>query len=761
MLNNAIFDTFNSQMKFFLSYLIFFLIGLFLFNNAILAQNSKFDSLKTAIARMPEDTAKVNALLDLANDLRNSNPGDALEIANSALEMADDLNFIKGRARTYNLLGLISDKKAEYQNAIDFFNKALATYQEIDDQVGIAKVYNNMGITYSNQAQFQQAIEYYLQSLKIHEKLNNLQEMSYLYNNIGIIYFTQSDTAKTLEYFFKDLKIVEKLGDKKGIADSYSNIGVIYHEYGKFEKAIEYQLKSLKIREELRDVQGLSTSYYNIANIYQSKNDFRNASKYYQQAYEKQQMMGDIRGMATTLNALGYISQKQKKIDEAIKYYNKSIRIYNEIGVIEGKKDVMLNLSLLYSEMGNFQKAYEYHIRYVNIKDSLTSQESKKIIAELQTKYETEKNIQKIELLNRENEIKDARVQRQRILSLTFIIGFCMILVFSLVTLRMYNQKKAANILLAQQKEEITTQRDEITKQKEHLEILNYELAEQKEEITVQRDKIEIQNKNLQEANHIIEHKNKHITDSIKYAQKIQQAILPLDSHLDQLLPEYFVLYKPKDIVSGDFYWVDAVKDSIIFSAVDCTGHGVPGAFMSIVGHNLLKQAVIENQITKPSEILNYLSKKINATLKQSDKEKGVKDGMDLAICNLNLKKKQLQFAGAYNPMYLLRNNEIQIFNADKYPIGAAFSDDFKSYTNHEIALQTGDMVYVFSDGFVDQFGGPKKKKFMNKQLREVLLEIQHFPMPEQKNMLLAVFENWKGTDEQIDDVLIMGIRIA
>lgn len=729
--------------------------------NVTFAQTTKFDSLKAEIARMPEDTSKVNAMLDLANDIRNSDPAIALEIANSALELTNDINFKKGRARTYNLLGLISDKKAEYQNAIDFFNKALATYQEIGDQEGIAKVYNNLGITNSNQAKFQQAIEYYLQSLKIHEQLNNLQEMSYLYNNIGIIYFTQSDTAKTLEYFFKDLQIVEKLGDRKGIADSYSNIGVIYHEYGNYEKAIEYQLKSLKIREELRDVQGLSTSYYNIANIYQSKNDYNNAIKYYQLAYEKQQMMGDIRGTATTLNALGFISQKQGKIDEAIKYYNKSLTIYNEIGVLEGKKDVILNLSLLYGELGNYQTAYQFHLRYVEIKDSLTSQESKKIIAELQTKYETEKKEQQIQLLNQENELKEARVQRQRILSFTFIIGFCIILVFSLVTLRMYNQKKAANILLAQQKEEITTQRDEITKQKENLEILNYELAEQKEEITTQRDKIELQNKNLQEANHIIEHKNKHITDSIKYAQKIQQAILPLDSLLDQLFPEYFVLYKPKDIVSGDFYWVEAVHDQVIFSAVDCTGHGVPGAFMSIVGHNLLKQAAIENQITKPSEILNYLSKNINATLKQSDKEKGVKDGMDLAICTLNFKNKKLQFSGAYNPMYLLRNNEILIFNADKYPVGAAFNDNFVTYTNHEINLQTGDIIYLFSDGYVDQFGGPKKKKFLSKQLREVLLEIQHFPMSEQKNMLLAIFQNWKGTDEQIDDVLIMGIRIT
>lgn len=271
------------------------------------------------------------------------------------------------------------------------------------------------------------------------------------------------------------------------------------------------------------------------------------------------------------------------------------------------------------------------------------------------------------------------------------------------------------------------------------------EVVRQKEEIESQRVKLE--------------HLYNEVTDSIKYAKRIQEAILPPDALVKKELPNPFVLYKPKDIVSGDFYWMEKVDNKVFFAAVDCTGHGVPGAFMSIVGYNLLKQIVKEE--SDPGKILNKLSRGVKDTLHQGVEEGTSKDGMDIALCSYDAKTKILQYAGAYNPLYLVREGELIETKADKFPIGGALEDsDTRSYTSHTVQLQNDDTVYIFSDGYADQFGGEKGKKFMVKQFRQLLLGIQEKSMEEQKRYLNDTIETWRGNHEQVDDILIMGMRI-
>jgi ligand-binding sensor domain-containing protein/serine phosphatase RsbU (regulator of sigma subunit) len=273
-------------------------------------------------------------------------------------------------------------------------------------------------------------------------------------------------------------------------------------------------------------------------------------------------------------------------------------------------------------------------------------------------------------------------------------------------------------------------------------------------------DKVNERTAEVLEKNKELDEINKDITASIRYAKRIQDAILPPDDYVRKHLPETFILFKPKDIVSGDFYWMEEKQDTVIFAAVDCTGHGVPGAFMSIVGHNLLDRVVGEQNITQPARILDELNRSISDTLRQTDLEDNtVRDGMDIALCSFNKKTGVLEFAGAYNPLWLLRNGEIVEVKANKFPIGNSRAGDTNRFTNHQIPLQKGDTIYIFSDGYSDQFGGPNGKKFKASALKQLLLGATHLSMAEQKKLLNRTIEDWRGNHEQVDDILVIGVR--
>ena len=256
----------------------------------------------------------------------------------------------------------------------------------------------------------------------------------------------------------------------------------------------------------------------------------------------------------------------------------------------------------------------------------------------------------------------------------------------------------------------------------------------------------------------IIEEKQKEILDSINYAKRIQFSLLASENLLNQNLPDHFVLFKPKDVVSGDFYWAAPTPEGFIFITADCTGHGVPGAFMSLLNISKLSQAINENKITRPDLILNNIRTEIIKALNTEGSEES-KDGMDAVLCKLDIKNMKLQYAAANNPFYIIRDNELLLCKADKMPVGKGH-DDSISFTFNEIALQKGDIIYTFTDGYADQFGGTKGKKFKYKQLEDILLSICSLPMKEQSALLNQKFEDWKGSLDQVDDVLIIGTKI-
>jgi len=287
----------------------------------------------------------------------------------------------------------------------------------------------------------------------------------------------------------------------------------------------------------------------------------------------------------------------------------------------------------------------------------------------------------------------------------------------------------------------------------ENEQVLERKVVERTEEVVRQKQEIEVKNKEL-------EILYKHVTDSIRYAKRIQESILPPENFINKLLPDSFVLFKPKDIVSGDFYWVSEKDEKIIFSAIDCTGHGVPGAFMSLVGYNLLKEITDTMNHLQPAKILDLLSEGVRNSLHQFDNKSSAKDGMDIALCMVDFKKMELQYAGAMNPLYIIRNKNLQEIKADKLFIGYSYSEEQKIYTNHTVKLQKGDCIYISSDGYADQFGGPKGKKFMMNNFKQLLLDIHTKPLNTQKEILDSNFESWRGSLDQVDDICVIGVKV-
>jgi serine phosphatase RsbU (regulator of sigma subunit)/HAMP domain-containing protein len=288
---------------------------------------------------------------------------------------------------------------------------------------------------------------------------------------------------------------------------------------------------------------------------------------------------------------------------------------------------------------------------------------------------------------------------------------------------------------------------------RENERVLEEKVLERTEQVVRQKEEIEIKNSELEVL-------FKHVTDSIKYAKRIQDAILPPESLIKRVLPNSFVLFRPKDIVSGDFYWIEQRDNKTMFAAIDCTGHGVPGAFMSIVGYNILKQVINSNKNSSPSFILDRLNEGVSETLHHGHDVAQAKDGMDVAFCTIDFSTLELQYAGAFNPLYVVRDGQLIETKADKFPIGLFLGEEKKKFTNHTVQLRKGDAVYIFSDGYADQFGGPKGKKFMISHFRNLLIQLAAQPIEQQKQIISKTLNDWCGKLDQVDDILVIGLKI-
>ncbi len=627
----------------------------------------------------------------------------ALLYATKALKTAKKENNPEEQANAlYNISYIYFDKN-EPEKSMSYLERSLKINKQINNEENISVCLNDIGFIYHFWGKYDKAIEYYQQALKIDEKFGHEANIARDLNNIGMVYYSWGKYDKAIEYYQQALKIAEKLGKEEKIAIRLNNIGGVYYSWDKYDKALEYYLQALKIAEKLGREADIAFYLNNIGLVYDSWSKYDKALKYYQKALKIDEKLGREAGIAIDLNNIGGVYDSWGKYHKALEYYRQALEINEKINARPQMMTNYKSFYKIYETIKNYQKALEYYKLYSEVKDSLFNKESHKQITEMMTKYETEKKEK--ELIKKDAELtkQQAETKRQKIVSWSVGGGLFLVLIFSVL---LYNRFR----------------------------------------VTRRQKKV-------------IEEQNKDITDSIHYAEQIQRASLPKDEEVERLLPENFVLFKPKDIVSGDFYWLGEEGGKVFFAACDCTGHGVPGAFMSMMINALLSEAVNEKGITKPSLIFYDVRNGIIKSLKQTGAEGEQKDGMDAVLCMWDKANNKLEFAAAYNSLYLIRKDELIETKGDKQPIGFYLGEQIP-FTNHEIKLKKEDIIYIFSDGYADQFGGPSGKKFKSKQFKQLLVDVHKKDMAEQKAILDKTFEDWKGDLEQVDDILVMGIKV-
>ncbi len=688
-------------------------LSFFLIVNCSVSQNkTTSDSLRNLLSQKIADTIRIKASNELAYEYSADKTDEALKLANESLKLSEKINYNEGKMNSYNNIGLISYYSSDYEKALENFNRSLIIAKKINNKNKIAVALNNIGLVYDDKAEYGKALNYYLKSLKISEETNGSKwQLGSTYNNIALIYKFQGKYDEALEYQNKSLKIKREINNKKGIGNSLHNIALIYKLKGDTAKSLEFNKKALEARKEANDESGIALTLNNIGSVYEDEGKYDIALSYFEQSLKIREKLKDKYNLAITLFSIGSNYCNRQKFDDGFQYVEKAMAISKELGAKELIRYGYETYTESYAKMGNYKKAFENQKMLIEIKDSILNTENNKQINELQTKYESEKKQKELELITKESEIQTLQLNKNKMWMIILTTSILLAITLSLFLFSRFKLKQKANILLENQNIEITQQK-------------------------------------------------KEITDSINYAKRIQESILPPEPHWKKLLPNSFIFYRPKDIVSGDFYWIEQRNEYICFAAVDCTGHGVPGALMSVVGFNLLTQAVNEVGLIKPSEILKHLDAGVTRTLRQSEDGKGVKDGMDLSLCTLNTKTNELQYAGAFNALYYITNNELKEIKADKFPIGINLDGIVDNYTNHKIQLQKGDAVYLFSDGFADQFGGPKGKKFKYTQLKKLFAAIYNKPVSTQQEIVSNTFDTWKDSLEQVDDVVIIGLVI-
>ncbi|PLW99472.1 MAG: hypothetical protein C0594_17035 [Marinilabiliales bacterium] len=747
------------------TFLIFFTIS-----GYFTLASEKTDSLENLILNANHDSLKIEYYLQLGFAIEESNPQKSLSLYKEAASIAKRYNKTKMYARCLNNCGIVCYLTGDLHKAVNFFNKALIPYSALNDSSGMADIYGNLGIMYKNLGEYEKSIDSYSSSIYLKRKIQDTLGVIYGYSNLGIVlkeqgkyneaakntleaihylektsYTKELATAylslgmilmeqlnfdKAIGYYLQSKQLYQKISNKKGLSAALLNIGDVYLEKKNYKESREYFNKAATIKEELEDKRGLAYCYNNMGISYKGENKLADAEKYYLLALKLKKETSDKKGIATTLGNLAELSLKTKNYKQAIDYAGESLKISTDIGALSEISYAHIHLSDAYASLNNTSKAYFHLQEYIILKDSVYNLKRNKQIEELETKYQTEKKQLVIDNLEKEKEIdkqkmiaQKARNRQQTLIIYGFIVVLFIIVIFSTLLYRVLIQKKRANKLLALQNKKIQGQKQEID-------------------------------------------------DSIHYARQIQRAVL---SELEHTIPnsmEYFVLFKPKDVVSGDFYWGTRINEWLILAAADCTGHGVPGAFMSMLGVSFLNEIVRKNEVTKTSDVLNLLRNNIIDALKQKEKASdssslSIKDGMDIRLVVINTQTLICQWSGANNPLYIVRKGKLfEEIKPEKQPI--AIHVKMTPFTNHETKLQKGDIIYLITDGFPDQFGGKKGKKFKYKKFKQLLIDNSDKPMEEQKNALKNSLHEWMSHTnpydgnpfEQVDDITILGLKI-
>jgi serine phosphatase RsbU (regulator of sigma subunit) len=722
----------------------------------------RVDSIEYRILKNDlQDTNRVNSLCEISFAYFNINPEKGIAAGQQALQLAEKLNFISGQAKANRFIGVNYYGLSDYANALKHYQKALEAERENGNKKGMGSNLMNIGLIYYNQANFSKALDYFFKSIRIFEEINFQKGLSTCYGNIVLVYTDLGEIDKALEFAFKANDIDKEMGNLIGQAKHIQSIGVLYMKKKARDKALHYSNEALKMFEKAKDDRSIANTLANIAGIYIENKDFDTALNYIKQSNEKYQALNSKKEVAINLKNLStvyiemykskYLSKIVPKKENLLKLAEenaqKALLIAIDLNQIDVERDCRLEFYEIEKIRGNYAKALTAYEKYVVLRDSINGQENKKEIVRKELMFEFEKktdqdsirNASEKQLQQAQIEAQQAKLNNERTKRYVLIVGLVMLVILSLFINSRLRIMRKQKFIIEKQKDFLEKQRDSIALQKS-----------------------------------ILEEKNKEIFDSIVYAKRLQEAILPSKKLINSYFPNYYVYYQPKDIVAGDFYWLDTFpKDEagnflkpadtqidpsqcVYFAVADCTGHGVPGAMISIFCSNALNRAVNEFYLIDPGKILDKVRDLVIETFAKSEIE--VSDGMDISLCVFDFKTYNLYWAGANNPLWIVRNQEMFEYKPNRQPVGKY--DKPTNFDTHQIQLQKGDKFYIFTDGLADQFGGDKGKKLKVKHLRELILAHQSNSMVTQVEMMERFFTMWKGHYEQIDDVCIIGVAV-
>jgi len=684
-----------------------------------LLKGQSVDSLEQVLSKNVHDTVKMSVLSELIQINWKEDLKKAIRFAKNNLFLAVRSKKDESIASASNLMAGTYYFMGDYKNALLYNIKTLQTRKKtksdgttVGTKKGIASSYINIAGLYLNMGNYTSAIENNLEALKLKHEIQDTIGEARVLANLANTYENIRNYDNAIEYNLKAMALSKAIKEDYITAACYNNLGNVYVQKEQFDKAFKAYTQAMEIRKSIDDEEGLYSTYNNLGELNFQLKDYVQARKYYELAWAYYSKSKDPYVRTSILANLGQLYRHTKDPVRAEKCLKEAVQIaqINKMPLIE--KNAYESLAQMFASQKVYDKAYDYMSLYSHIIDTIFRVENSKRIAEMQAKYDDAFKTNQLASITKEkiaseleNSKKELEIQKQtniRNISLITIALMC------IIGLLFYNRYALRNKL-------------------------NHQL--------------ELQNKQIAE-------KNLDITNSINYAKRIQNAIVPSSKSVSMIFPQNFILYKPKDIVAGDFYWCETVVEKKFIAVADCTGHGVPGAMVSVVCSNALNRALFEFNLTEPGKLLDKTRELILETFSKNDER--VNDGMDISL--LCVDSKEALWSGAFNPLIYFTGGIMKEIKAHKQPIGK--SDISTPFPTHRILLEAGTTFYLFSDGFADQFGGKEGKKLKYKNLLNLFRDCQTLSMPEQKQKLDQFFEEWSGDLEQIDDVCVVGIRI-
>lgn len=719
-----------------------------------------------------------------------SDYANALLYFNKSIPLFESIHLSKGISSANNNIALIYYLQGNYPTALQYHFKSLEIREQAKDKLGIAISYGNIGSVYKAQLDYVSALNYYEKALQMSKELEDKKGISRALNNVAIIYLEQGQEVKALKYFQESLQIKENIGDKANIPILLNNIANIYQKQKKYDSAIQYNTKALELNTKLNYKRGIIYSYIGLAKLYLELDQYAQAIEYGEKSLKLAQETKALAEENEAAMVLYHTYKADKQLEKALQYHelykstndtlfnlekSKSIsNLESKIGLEKKERELILlakdnaltklDAEKKERELEIIKKQAETEQLFALARSEKDKRKADSLYAEAnKARLETEHlkiTQEKITLENEKQQLaQQAELEQQkRIRNTSFGISITFFIVLILVFIG-YQQKQKINKLLAKQNQEITEQQYQIASKNKELSQANEELFQQQEELVVLNESLEVQKKEVENTYTKLKITSDMLGKSIGYASDIQSIILADNKELLRFFTDLFVIYRPKDTVSGDFYWFTQIQEQkAIFVLADCTGHGVPGAFMSMLGSTLLDEIINEKKQELPAQILSLLHQRLRKILKQEDARNS--DGMDIAICSFEKQAQQqiqITFAGAKTSMYYTENDQLQILVGDKVYLGGRHAT--VNFTDKTTIVALGTQFYFASDGFADQ-NNVTRARFGVKPLQEMLLANKDLPMEEQKTKLLEALEKHQGEETQRDDISLIGLKI-